>query len=92
VRVRRADPDRTGLAEPKKSAEGRRRRLALLPRAFARAAETAPFLARQVAPDDYLDALVLLVAALRHRAGEGGRLGAGEAQRDARGLAMEILY
>jgi predicted RNase H-like nuclease len=86
------DPGRTGLAERKKSAEGRRRRLALLPPAFARVAEAAPFPAGRAASDDYVDALVLLVAALRHRAGAGGRLTGPEEQRDARGLVMEILY
>lgn len=85
-------PARTGLAEPKRSADGRRRRLALLPPAFARVAEAPPFPASRVAPDDYVDALVLLVAALRHRAGEGERLPAAEHQRDARGLVMEILF
>ena len=86
------NPAGTGLAESKKSSEGRRQRLALLPPAFARAAEATPFPASKVAPDDYVDALVVLVAALRHRAGEGRRLAAVEDQRDARGLVMEILY
>jgi predicted RNase H-like nuclease len=86
------NPARTGLDEPKKTAEGRRRRLALLPRPFARVADDVAFPARQVAPDDYVDALVLLVAALRHHAAQGEPLAAAEAQRDARGLVMEILF
>lgn len=81
-----------GLPQRKKSPEGRRARLALLPRPFARAATAARFPLGEVAPDDLVDALAVLVAALRLRAGEGRRVPPRGVERDARGLAMEILY
>lgn len=84
-----------GLACGKRTEEGRAARLALLPRSFARAAPTRerrPCPASQVALDDYVDALAALVAALRIARGEGRRLPAGRAQRDERGLTMEIWY
>lgn len=84
-----------GLADGKRTGKGRAARLALLPRAFARAAPTRerrPWLAKEVALDDYVDALAALVAALRIARGAGRRLPAGRDERDERGLAMEIWY
>lgn len=84
-----------GLADGKRTARGRAARLALLPRSFARAAPTRgrqPWPASQVALDDYVDALAALVAAVRIARGEGRRLPAGPAERDERGLSMEIWY
>jgi predicted RNase H-like nuclease len=102
-RVREAHPEAVfarlaasgrGIAAPKRSTPGRARRLALLPPAFAAAAPprgALPFPARVAAPDDYVDALALLVAALDLAAGTGGRLPR-RAERDARGLSMEIVF
>jgi len=85
-------PGRTGLPHGKKSTEGRRLRLALLPPPFARAAATRPFPAGAVALDDYVDALAALSAALRFGAGEGACFPAGGEERDEKGLAMEIRF
>ncbi|BDG05506.1 DUF429 domain-containing protein [Anaeromyxobacter oryzae] len=88
-------PGGRGLAAPKRTAAGRTARLALLPPAFARAAPSGrgrPFPARDVALDDYVDALAVLVTAIRMARGEAGRLPAAGEERDARGLVMEIVY
>lgn len=88
-------PGGRGLAASKKTAEGRRARLALLPPALAAAApdrRSRPFPAAEAALDDYVDALALLTAAARLAAGAGGRVPAGAPPRDARGLRMEIVW
>lgn len=84
-----------GLAAGKKTPPGRRQRLALLPPPFAAAAPTSrtrPFPAGDAALDDYLDALALLVAAIRLWRGRARRLPRQGQDRDGRGLVMEILY
>jgi predicted RNase H-like nuclease len=87
-------PTGRGIVASKRSALGRAERLAVLPEAFAAAAPrkgALPFPSRDAAPDDYVDALALLVAAFRVAAGVARRLPE-RAERDARGLAMEIVY
>ena len=84
-----------GLAAGKKTARGRRQRLALLPPNFASAAPTSrtrPFRARDAALDDYVDALAALVAAIRLSRGRARRLPRDGEDRDERGRAMEIAY
>ncbi len=88
-------PSGRGLAGGKKTAAGRRHRLALLPPELAAAAPTGrtrPFPAGDAALDDYVDALALLVAAVRLWRGRAGRLPRHGRDRDGRGLVMEILY
>jgi predicted RNase H-like nuclease len=87
--------DGRGLSSSKKTAEGRAERLALLPRALAAAAparEDRPFPAAEVALDDYVDALAVLLAAVRMSRGEERCLPAAGVERDRRGLVMEIVY
>jgi predicted RNase H-like nuclease len=88
-------PGGRGLASSKRTKQGRRDRLALLPPALARAAPargSRPFSASLVALDDYLDALAALVTAGRLARGEMRRVPAHGVDRDARGLAMEIAW
>jgi predicted RNase H-like nuclease len=87
--------DARGLATSKKTVRGRRDRLALLPPALAAAAPSRasrPFPAAAVALDDYVDALAALVTARRLARGEARGVPAGGADRDERGLAMEIVW
>jgi predicted RNase H-like nuclease len=81
-----------GLASSKKTTEGRSARLALLPPAWAEAARAAAFPRKDAAPDDVVDALAALDAALRIASGRVRRLPDGPEERDERGLAMEIVY
>ena len=84
-----------GLAPRKQDEDGRRARLRLLPRAFARSAPTrdlAPFTRSEVRLDDYVDALACLCVAVRLASGEARRLPASSVERDARGLEMAIWY
>jgi predicted RNase H-like nuclease len=85
-------PAGTGLAAGKKTTEGQRARLALLPAPFARAAAAQPCSSSTVAMDDYVDALAALVVAIRCGNGKARHLPAGPEQRDERGLAMEMVY
>ena len=88
-------PLRRGLAASKKTEGGRRARLALLPPDWAAAAPSRaarPFPAAAVALDDYLDALAALVTAARLARGEASRVPREGVDRDARGLAMEIVW
>jgi predicted RNase H-like nuclease len=88
-------PAGTGIAAGKKTAQGRRERLALLPPSFAAAAPTRasrPFPARAAALDDYVDALAGLVAVIRLSQGRALRLPRDGEDRDERGLVMEIVY
>jgi predicted RNase H-like nuclease len=84
-----------GLAAGKKTPAGRRQRLALLPPPFAAAlptSRTRPFPAGDAALDDYVDALALLVAAVRLWRERARRLPRQGQDRDGRGLVMEIRY
>jgi len=88
-------PAERGLAASKKTEQGRRERLALLPPALAAAAPSRTdrtFPASAVALDDYVDALAALVTAGRLLRGEARRVPRGGVDRDARGLAMEIAW
>jgi len=88
-------PAGRGLAASKKTEQGRRERLALLPPVLVAAAPSRagrPFAAAAVAPDDYVDALAALVTAGRLARGEAHRVPEGGVDRDARGLAMEIVW
>ncbi len=88
-------PAGRGLAAAKKTEQGRRERLALLPPALAAAAPSRadrPFLAAAIALDDYVDALAALVTAGRLARGEARRVPQDGVDRDARGLAMEIVW
>ncbi len=85
----------TGLTAGKKTAEGRRQRLALLPPSFVAAAPTSltrPFAAKDAALDDYVDALAALVTVIRLAHGRARRLPRHGEDRDERGLVMEIVY
>jgi len=80
------------MTHPKRKAEGRAERLALLEslgydRGFL---DPHPFARSQVAPDDLLDAAVLALSATRIARGHALRLPA-EPERDAKGLVMEIV-
>lgn len=89
------NPACAGLRASKKTDRGRRQRLALLPPSFAAAAPARgaePFPTEDASLDDYLDALAVLVAAVRLARGTAGRLPHGGGDRDERGLAMEIIY
>jgi predicted RNase H-like nuclease len=81
-----------GLAASKKTAEGRSARLSLLPPAWADAARAVAFRRKDSAPDDVVDALAALAAALRIASGRARRLPEGPEERDRRGLVMEIVY
>lgn len=88
-------PAGRGLAASKKTEQGRRERLALLPPALAAAAPSragCPFPAAAVALDDYVDALAALVTAGRLARGEACRVPQEGVDRDARGLVMEIAW
>ena len=88
-------PAGRGLAASKKTEQGRRERLALLPQALAAAAPSRaarPYPAAQVALDDYVDALAALVTAGRIARGEASRVPQDGVDLDARGLAMEIVW
>jgi predicted RNase H-like nuclease len=74
-------------AHPKRTAEGRAERLALL--AAAGLGDLSTVRLPGSAPDDVLDAAVLTLTAARAHAGTADRLGDGTL--DARGLAMEIV-
>lgn len=81
----------------KRTLEGRRERLALLRRVLAKACvdpvrERLSHGMRKVGLDDVLDACVLAIVAARRHGGLVRRLPAGEPQRDATGLRMEIWY
>ena len=79
----------------KRTAEGRRERLSLLRRLLGKAC-IDPVRARMahglslVGLDDVLDACALAIVADRRRRGLARCLPAGEPQRDAKGLRMEI--
>jgi predicted RNase H-like nuclease len=81
-----------GLATSKKTAEGRSARLALLPPAWAEAARAVAFRRKDAAPDDVVDALAALGAALQIASGRARRLPREAVERDGRGLVMEIVY
>jgi predicted RNase H-like nuclease len=74
-------------AHPKRTAEGRAERLALL--AAAGLGDLSTVRLPGSAPDDVLDAAVLTLTAARAHAGTADRLGDGTL--DARGLAMEVV-
>lgn len=77
----------TPCAHPKRTAEGRSERLALL--AAAGLGDLSSVRLRGSAPDDVLDAAVLTLTAARAQAGTAERLGDGAV--DARGLLMEVV-
>jgi predicted RNase H-like nuclease len=83
-----------GLVAPKRTAAGERARLRLLRRVAPR---FAPDVVRRtlggarVGRDDVIDAVACLVAARRIALGTSLVLPAGLAERDARGLRMEIV-
>jgi predicted RNase H-like nuclease len=83
-----------GLIEPKRTAAGERLRRRLLrpvaPR-FDPARIRAALGLSRVARDDVIDAVACLVAAHRIALGKAVVLPAGEVERDARGLRMEIV-
>jgi len=80
------------MAHPKRTAEGRVERLAVLQAlGYDRSLlDPHPFARKQVSPDDLLDAAVLALSAARIARGEALRLPA-EPEQDGRGLTMEIV-
>ena len=82
-----------GVQQPKRSAGGRALRQRLLRRAGFRGPTKAlkAFRAKDVQPDDLLDACALLWSAARIARGEATRLPA-RPERDETGLAMEIWF
>jgi predicted RNase H-like nuclease len=74
-------------AHPKRTAEGRAERLAVLDRAGL--GDLSAVRLPGAAPDDVLDAVALTLTAARVRDGVAERLGDGT--RDARGLCMEVV-
>ncbi len=82
------------LSHPKRTRAGRDERQALLQAAGVDlAALAAPSLRRaQAAPDDILDAAVLMLVARDLHAGVAHNTLDGAATRDGRGLAMEIVF
>jgi predicted RNase H-like nuclease len=81
-----------GLEHPKRVRQGLAERERLLPKPFVRSLEGRTFDRRQAGPDDYVDALAALVAAIRLKSGQGCSLPRGIDERDKRGLRMEICY
>ncbi|MBK9179375.1 MAG: DUF429 domain-containing protein [Acidimicrobiales bacterium] len=73
---------------PKRSAQGRRERLALVAGAFPGLAGRPPTTPRGARPDDVLDALAVLWSALRFHRGSHRTLGG---RHDARGRPMRIV-